>query len=117
MGLRISATHVANSNEDIPPKFNSCREFIRNLQALRRDRIAHMTSNEKSAVANWPAPFRGKKPVDVRVVIPGSKSVTNRALILAAQAVGTSKLRLQMKFILCVMMKIIIANFQPLPGE
>jgi len=52
-----------------------------------------MTSNEKSAVANWPAPFRGKKPVDVRVVIPGSKSVTNRALILAAQAVGTSKLR------------------------
>lgn len=41
----------------------------------------------------WPAPFRGKKPVDVRVVIPGSKSVTNRALILAAQAEGTSKLR------------------------
>lgn len=41
----------------------------------------------------WPAPFRGKNPVDVRVVIPGSKSVTNRALILAAQAEGTSKLR------------------------
>jgi 3-phosphoshikimate 1-carboxyvinyltransferase len=41
----------------------------------------------------WAAPFRGKKPVDVRVVIPGSKSVTNRALILAAQAEGTSKLR------------------------
>ena len=41
----------------------------------------------------WPAPFRGKKPVEVRVVIPGSKSVTNRALILAAQADGTSKLR------------------------
>jgi 3-phosphoshikimate 1-carboxyvinyltransferase len=41
----------------------------------------------------WHAPFRGKKPVDVRVVIPGSKSVTNRALILAAQAEGTSKLR------------------------
>ena len=46
-----------------------------------------------SATTNWPAPFRGKKPVDVRVVIPGSKSVTNRALILAAQAEGTSKLR------------------------
>ncbi|MGI9226726.1 MAG: 3-phosphoshikimate 1-carboxyvinyltransferase [Candidatus Nanopelagicaceae bacterium] len=46
-----------------------------------------------SANNNWPAPFRGKKPVDVRVVIPGSKSVTNRALILAAQAEGTSKLR------------------------
>jgi 3-phosphoshikimate 1-carboxyvinyltransferase len=41
----------------------------------------------------WLAPFRGKKPVDVQVTIPGSKSVTNRALILAAQAVGTSKLR------------------------
>lgn len=43
--------------------------------------------------SNWPAPFRGKRPVDVRVVIPGSKSVTNRALILAAQAEGISKLR------------------------
>lgn len=41
----------------------------------------------------WLAPFRGKKPVDVQVTIPGSKSVTNRALILAAQAEGTSKLR------------------------
>jgi 3-phosphoshikimate 1-carboxyvinyltransferase len=52
-----------------------------------------MTSSDKGSAANWPAPFRGKKPVEVRVVIPGSKSVTNRALILAAQAVGTSKLR------------------------
>lgn len=52
-----------------------------------------MTNRESVATNNWPAPFRGKKPVDVRVVIPGSKSVTNRALILAAQAEGTSKLR------------------------
>jgi 3-phosphoshikimate 1-carboxyvinyltransferase len=51
-----------------------------------------MTSTSTHA-ENWPAPFRGKKPVDVRVVIPGSKSVTNRALILAAQAEGTSILR------------------------
>jgi 3-phosphoshikimate 1-carboxyvinyltransferase len=51
-----------------------------------------MTSTSNHA-ENWPAPFRGKKPVDVRVVIPGSKSVTNRALILAAQAEGTSFLR------------------------
>ena len=36
--------------------------------------------------ALWPAIFRGAKPVDITVVIPGSKSVTNRALILAAQA-------------------------------
>ena len=52
-----------------------------------------MTSSDKGSGANWLAPFRGKKPVEVRVVIPGSKSVTNRALILAAQAQGTSKLR------------------------
>jgi 3-phosphoshikimate 1-carboxyvinyltransferase len=51
-----------------------------------------MTSTSTHA-ENWPAPFRGKNPVDVRVVIPGSKSVTNRALILAAQADGTSILR------------------------
>ena len=51
-----------------------------------------MTSTPTHA-ENWPAPFRGKKPVEVRVVIPGSKSVTNRALILAAQAEGTSILR------------------------
>ena len=51
-----------------------------------------MTSTSTNA-NHWPAPFRGKKPVDVRVVIPGSKSVTNRALILAAQAEGTSILR------------------------
>jgi 3-phosphoshikimate 1-carboxyvinyltransferase len=43
--------------------------------------------------AMWPAPFRGSKPVHARVVIPGSKSVTNRALILAAQAKSPSILR------------------------
>jgi len=41
----------------------------------------------------WPAPLRGRNAVSARVVIPGSKSVTNRALILAAQAQGTSLLR------------------------
>jgi len=41
----------------------------------------------------WPAPFRGRKPVTSRVTIPGSKSVTNRALILAAQADSPSTLR------------------------
>ena len=47
-----------------------------------------MTNN-----AHWPAIFRGATPVDISVVIPGSKSVTNRALILAAQAKGPSTLR------------------------
>lgn len=47
-----------------------------------------MTNN-----AHWPAIYRGKTPVDISVVIPGSKSVTNRALILAAQAKSPSVLR------------------------
>ena len=47
-----------------------------------------MTNN-----AHWPAIYRGATPVDISVVIPGSKSVTNRALILAAQATSPSTLR------------------------
>ena len=47
-----------------------------------------MTNN-----AHWPAIYRGATPVDISVVIPGSKSVTNRALILAAQAKSRSVLR------------------------
>ena len=43
--------------------------------------------------AHWPALFRGAQPVEAFVVIPGSKSVTNRALILAAQADSQSILR------------------------
>lgn len=41
----------------------------------------------------WRAPFRGCTPVVATVEIPGSKSVTNRALILAAQAATPSILR------------------------
>ena len=47
-----------------------------------------MNNNE-----HWPALFRGAQPVEAFVVIPGSKSVTNRALILAAQAYSPSILR------------------------
>ena len=47
-----------------------------------------MTNN-----AHWPAIYRGATSVDISVVIPGSKSVTNRALILAAQAKNSSTLR------------------------
>lgn len=43
--------------------------------------------------AHWHALFRGAQPVEAFVVIPGSKSVTNRALILAAQADSPSILR------------------------
>lgn len=41
----------------------------------------------------WPAPHRGSTPVHARITIPGSKSVTNRALILAALASSPSLLR------------------------
>ena len=42
-----------------------------------------------SAAAGWPTPT-ASTPVDATVRVPGSKSVTNRALILAAQATGPS---------------------------
>ena len=41
----------------------------------------------------WAAPFRDGSPVAARMTIPGSKSVTNRALILAALADSPSLLR------------------------
>ncbi|MFM8844192.1 MAG: 3-phosphoshikimate 1-carboxyvinyltransferase [Actinomycetota bacterium] len=41
----------------------------------------------------WRAPYRGLKPVHATITIPGSKSVTNRALILSALASSPSMLR------------------------
>jgi len=41
----------------------------------------------------WAAPYRGNVPVSATLTIPGSKSVTNRALILAALANSPSVLR------------------------
>ncbi|SDO26730.1 3-phosphoshikimate 1-carboxyvinyltransferase [Nakamurella panacisegetis] len=40
---------------------------------------------------SWPAPT-ASRPVDATVAVPGSKSLTNRALILAAQATGPSRI-------------------------
>ena len=53
-------------------------------------RLGHMT--------NWNAPFRGgltaaSKPIKATINIPGSKSATNRALILAAIATTPSTIR------------------------
>jgi 3-phosphoshikimate 1-carboxyvinyltransferase len=53
-------------------------------------RLVHMT--------NWNAPFRGGltsvgEPINAKITIPGSKSATNRALILAAIAKTPSRLR------------------------
>lgn len=45
-----------------------------------------------TALAPWPAPVAGG-PVVARVSVPGSKSATNRALVLAALADGTSHIR------------------------
>jgi 3-phosphoshikimate 1-carboxyvinyltransferase len=42
-----------------------------------------------SVVTPWPAPYAGT-PVTGRVTVPGSKSITNRALLLAAIADGPS---------------------------
>ena len=50
-----------------------------------------MTSAHSSG--NWPAIFRGPLPISATVTIPGSKSVTDRALILAAQATTPSLIR------------------------
>ncbi len=47
----------------------------------------HVTSGP----GHWPAP-RARKPVRARVELPGSKSLTNRALILAALSDGPSRL-------------------------
>ena len=41
----------------------------------------------------WKAPYRGHNPISATIEIPGSKSVTNRALILAALAGSPSILR------------------------
>ena len=41
----------------------------------------------------WRAPYRGLSPVHSTITIPGSKSVTNRALILSSLAQSTSVLR------------------------
>ena len=43
-------------------------------------------------VEHWDAPF-ASRPVDATVTVPGSKSLTNRYLVLAALAEGPSRLR------------------------
>ena len=51
-----------------------------------------MSLDSRAQQQLWPAPTRGRNSVNAKVVIPGSKSVTNRALILAAQAQSKSLL-------------------------
>lgn len=49
-------------------------------------------STTASTLPLWPAPF-ASHPVDATVTVPGSKSLTNRYLVLAALANGPSRLR------------------------
>src|SRR5688572_32202636 len=53
---------------------------------------AHAAPRPADAGAHWPAPF-ASRPVDATVTVPGSKSLTNRYLVLAALADGPSRLR------------------------
>ncbi|HET7140726.1 MAG TPA: 3-phosphoshikimate 1-carboxyvinyltransferase [Arthrobacter sp.] len=45
-----------------------------------------------NVLPNWPAPFAAR-PINATVTVPGSKSLTNRFLVLAALADGPSRLR------------------------
>ncbi|MCQ1985299.1 3-phosphoshikimate 1-carboxyvinyltransferase [Arthrobacter sp. zg-Y844] len=51
-----------------------------------------MSAPNAGVPATWPAPF-ATSPVDATVAVPGSKSLTNRYLVLAALADGRSRLR------------------------
>jgi 3-phosphoshikimate 1-carboxyvinyltransferase len=50
------------------------------------------SADTSGAAPHWPAPF-AEQPVDATVRVPGSKSLTNRFLVLAALADGPSRLR------------------------
>jgi 3-phosphoshikimate 1-carboxyvinyltransferase len=49
-------------------------------------------TDPSSSAPHWPAPF-AHRPIDATVTVPGSKSLTNRFLVLAALADGPSRLR------------------------
>ncbi|ETA01309.1 3-phosphoshikimate 1-carboxyvinyltransferase [Frankia casuarinae] len=56
--------------------------------------VSILTGSEATGTQSdpWPAPL-ARQPVEAVVAVPGSKSGTNRALVLAALANGTSRLR------------------------
>jgi 3-phosphoshikimate 1-carboxyvinyltransferase len=66
----------------LPGSFTRCHDA--SLTSERGDGDASLTS--------WPAPV-ATRPLDAVVRLPGSKSVTNRALVLAALASGPSTVR------------------------
>jgi 3-phosphoshikimate 1-carboxyvinyltransferase len=54
--------------------------------------ITEASADHAGTAPHWPAPF-AEQPVDATVRVPGSKSLTNRYLVLAALADGPSRLR------------------------
>ena len=53
----------------------------------------HEHQEPVAAMSLWPAPFLGSRPVQASLTVPGSKSLTNRWLLLAAVADAPSRLR------------------------
>jgi 3-phosphoshikimate 1-carboxyvinyltransferase len=54
--------------------------------------ITESSADHAGSAPHWPAPF-AEQPIDATVRVPGSKSLTNRYLVLAALADGPSRLR------------------------
>ncbi len=54
--------------------------------------VSATPSDSAEAFSHWPAPF-ASQPINATVTVPGSKSLTNRFLVLAALADGPSRLR------------------------
>src|SRR5688500_8027861 len=73
-----------------PQRSTCCRSTTRRRNALAPHRIR--LRRVMTYVDPWPAP-RARGPVDATVSLPGSKSLTNRALVLAAIADGPSVVR------------------------
>lgn len=54
--------------------------------------VSTSSTDSTEAAPHWPAPF-ASRPINATVTVPGSKSLTNRFLVLAALADGPSRLR------------------------
>ena len=73
-----------------------------------------------TAEGDWLAP-RAEHPVDATVTLPGSKSLTNRYLVLAALADGTSRLRRPLRsrdtLLMAQALRSLGAGVEDLPGD
>ena len=73
-----------------------------------------------TAEGDWLAP-RAERPVDATVTLPGSKSLTNRYLVLAALANGTSRLRRPLRsrdtLLMAQALRSLGAGVEDLPGD